>query len=231
MNIVSPNFIDLNLDFNGRSFLNLDKIIPICGGVSPLLSIFDNINWIKPSLFNDLCEDDVVAYFIDVGDGVKRTAVNYRLCELSVDVDFAHVMYGDYFILQPAVGSILSVDFAGIADVNHIEKILSFSDVRFVFCSEHDLWADSSYLNSRSQNRVIIWHSPECVRLYFNNSIYVIPNDKFSPTKNIFVGAGDIFALCVMRELYKRNFEELTSANLIDSITNAMNFVSKRCFS
>lgn len=231
MNIVSPNFIDFNLDFKRESFLNMARINPICGGVNPLLSIFENINWIKPSAFNHLCKDDVVAYFVDVGDGIKRTAVNYSLCELCVDVDFAHVMYGDYFILRPTAGATLSVDFAGLADMNHADKLLYCSNVKYVFCSEHDSWADTSYLNHQSRNRVIIWHSPECVRLYVNQSMYVVPNDKFVLTKKIVVGAGDIFAVCIMRVLYKRNFEEVTLASLIEAITTAMNFVRKRCFS
>lgn len=231
MNIVSPNFIDFNLDFRGSSFLNIARIKPIGGGVIPLMNVFDEINWIKPSTFDPLCNDDVVAYFVDVGDGIKRTAVSYSSCELCVDVDFAHVMYGDYFVLRPATRGTLSVDFAGIADVEHVEKILSCSNVKYVFCSEHDAWANATYLHRQSTNKAIIWHSPECVRLYFNQSMIVMPNDKFVPTKKIVVGAGDLFAVSTMFELYKKEFDEVTSESLTEAISIAMNFVSKRYFS
>ena len=230
MNIVAPNFIDLTLDFRKKHFLNIASIKPIGGGVTPLLNIFDEINWIKPSAFNPLCKDDVQAYFFDIGDGVKRTAVDYSFCELYLDVDFAHVMYGDYFALKPASGVTLSVDFAGLADVDHVERILSCSNVKYVFCSEHDSWAESIYLISKSRNRAIIWHSPKCVLLYFNQSIFKVPNIKFVPTKKIVVGAGDLLAVSIMLALYKKEFKDMKHETITESIITAMNLVTNRCF-
>ena len=227
---MSPNFIDFNLDFRETSFLNIAGLKPTSGGVSPLVGIFDEINWIRPSTFNPLYNDDVVAYFVDVGDGVKRTAVDYSLCELCVDVDFAHLMYGDYFALRPAAGVTLSVDFAGIASVDHAEKILSCSNVKYVFCSDHDTWADAAFLSRQSINKAIIWHSPECVRLYFNQSMFTVPNDRFVPTKKIVVGAGDLLAVRILLELYKNEFDEVTPESVTGAIAIAMNFVSNRCF-
>jgi hypothetical protein len=231
LNIVSPNFIDFNLDFRERSFLNIARLKPTGGGVNPLINTFGEINWIKPSTFNRLCNDDVVAYFVDVGDGVKKTAVNYSLCELCVDIDFAHVMYGDYFVLRPAAGATLSVDFAGIANADHAEKILSCSNVKYAFCSDHDTWADAAFLSRQSVDKAIIWHSPECVRLYFNQSMFLVHNDKFVPTKKIVVGAGDLLAVRIMFEVYKKEFDEVTPESLIEAISIAMSFVGKRYFS
>lgn len=231
MNILSPNFIDFNLDFKKESFLNLAKLSPISGGISPLVYLFEDVNWIKPSAFNRSYNDTKEAYFIDVGDGIKRTAVNYELSELCIDDDFIHVMYGDYFKLRVTEKTILSVDFAGLACREHVEEILSISNVRYVFCSDHDLWADNSYLTLNSRNRLIIWHSPECVRFYIEQSMYTIPNDRFIQTKKIVVGAGDLLAISIMRQLYEKSFEELNPDYLIQVITGAMNFVSDRFYS
>lgn len=227
---MSPNFIDLKLDFSEKSFLNIAGLKPIGGGVTPLIGIFDEINWIRPSTFNPLYSDDVKAYFIDVGDGVKRTAVSFSLFELCIDVNFAHVMYGDYFVLRPSAGVTLSVDFAGIANRDHAEKILSCSNVKYAFCSDHDVWADATFLRRLSTNKAIIWHSPECVRLYFNGSMLTITNDKFVPTKKTVIGAGDMLAVRSMLELYKNDFEDVTLESITEAITIAMNFVNERCF-
>jgi hypothetical protein len=228
---LSPNFIDYHLNFSKESFLNLANIKPEAGGVTPLLSVFKNLHWLKPSeLNNSITDDDVKAYFIDAGDGVKRTIVNYNPFELPIDIDFAHVMYGDYFYFLTSPRTKLSVDFAGIASLEHINNILSLKSVKYVFCSEHDAWADDNYLNNQSKNRVIIWHSPKLVRIYLNQSLYVLQNDSFIETNKIVIGAGDTLAVSIMLDLYDKNFEELTQKIIVETVAKAIKFVSKRYF-
>ncbi len=227
---MSPNFIDIKLDFSDKSFLNLNGINPILGGVSPLLKIYKNINWLKPSNFNKTYDDNINAYFIDIGDGIKRTAVYFKLYELDIDLDFLHIMYGDYFKLRSVNNTILSIDFAGLATIEHIKEILSCSNVKYVFCSDHDAWASEIFLKRHSMERIIIWHSPELVRLYTNGNSHIIYNTNYVIANKIVIGAGDLLAASIISELYDVNFEKITVEFMHEVIHFATSIVKKRCF-
>ena len=209
MNIISPNFIDYDLNFQDKSFLIINDCPRREGGVFFVKKYFDNINWIKPSDLdngnNYLNKDNVSAFFINLGDGAKRTAINYKKFEIDIDLNFSHLMYGDYFNLANCTpNSVLSVDFAGLAERFDVAKILNTKNVRIVFCSDHDKWADDPYLKKNSLERLIIWHSPDLIKVFHDEKVIKINNPHFVLTNRVLVGAGDIFAIHLLKSFFSK---------------------------
>lgn len=230
-NIISPIFVDHFLDFKHKDFINLNDIKINKGGVELLTYFFNHLNWILPSSLNREYNDYINAYFVDVGDGVKRTAIDYKKFKISFDLNFVHLMYGDYFEIINSGNSIISIDFCGLGKIEDINRFLNQKNIKYIFCSDHDLWAKDEFLIDKSFNRYIFWHSPRLVKIFHNKSMSMIDNKFFSSNnKRINVGVGDFFAINILNNFYKSKKSNYKIDEIISFVEETTNLISNKFF-
>lgn len=131
--------------------------------------------------------------------------------------ELLHVMYAEYFeklnfLKLRKKFNLLTVDFCGLDHIFTKQNLIQFvSAFDYIFCSEHDEWANSveklknisiraNALGSRKP--VFIYHTPRYVRVCSDGEITLIKNDHHRPGGvGKVVGNGDLFAYLLLKKI------------------------------
>lgn len=214
--------------------------IPIVGKDLLLENNFsDNINPIiveefdtsSAILINDF-EKGKACSFVDMALNYVEnlpSLVSDKVCEIKKYLEIIHLMYADNMKIDDLLITKLknfgeiSIDFCRsnatevFADTElyySLKKLIYNS--KYIFLSDHE---DKRYvdlvLKNKTDHSIFIFHKPEQVRIYFENSEYVIENKFFDKTIKSEVGLGDLFSSLFLDRISKVNQLEIKNLSKI----------------
>lgn len=249
INVLSPVFKDIVIDRSSQKVSKNTTIFTDFsidyGGVNKLQKNFKkrlDLSWFYVTLKGliDLADDcfsipknaSVVTAIIYLKGDLKEThIINMPLLSNNwngpkLPGELLHVMYAEYF--QNLEFSklrkkfdILSADFCGLDNIFTSQSIIRFlSNFDYIFCSEHDGWANSiqklkeisiktNLLGARKP--IFIFHTPRYVKVCNDGKVTTIKNFYFKPNGiGKVVGNGDLFAYLILRKIKSNlTFDEL----------------------
>lgn len=253
ISILSPVFKDIVIDERSR-FVSKNAIIfphskTEYGGVNKLQRNFRGqlgVSWFYIALDGKIALTENCKHVPD--DASEITAIIYlKNCQKKTHIlnlppqirnwsgpmqasKLLHVMYAEYFDSLSFTEirkkfEILTTDFCSLDHVFTKKKLVEFVSIfDYVFCSEHDMWANSlkklrdisqDAYELRGRRTVFIFHTPKYVRLCIAGKALLIKNRYFraSGLEKV-VGNGDLFAFLLLKRIIKNS----NLKNLVDCV-------------